>query len=92
MPKLNEMQSDLSDRLLLLLNTFRKVREGYLELDHQRAKTFQALLSESYEDALILEAVAEGAHRPMTNGVIVLPFPTPTIVVNNDRGPGHDAT
>ena len=49
---------NLSERLLLLRNTFRQAREGYLEFDHQRAKTFLALLDESYEDALLLEAAA----------------------------------
>lgn len=56
MPKIEEIPHDLSDRILILFNTFRKAREGYQDFTPESGKCFQEMLNESYEDALLMEA------------------------------------
>lgn len=74
----DEICHNLSDRLLLMRNSWRKAMEGYEEFDHQRAKTFLAMLDESYEDALLMEGaqlIRERERAAAPSGQTVITFP-----------------
>ncbi|AEQ50780.1 hypothetical protein [Pelagibacterium halotolerans] len=82
MRKLSEPCDTLSDRILLLSNTFRAALESGAGLPYQQAKTFAALLDESYEDALLLEGTVQV--RTGRRSAEVLAFPSaPRCVVDN---------
>lgn len=88
MSELDTMQHELSDRIWMLTNTFRKAREGYVSFDHQSSKTFLAMLEESYEDALLLEAAisVRPSSQPGNQVNNVVKFPKPKLVVDSEQG------
>ncbi len=88
MSELNAMQHELSDRIWMLANTFRKARDGHIEFNHQSSKTFLAMLQESYEDALLLEAEisVRPSSQPGNQVNNVVKFPKPKLVVDSEQG------
>lgn len=87
MRRLSKDCDELSDRLLMLVNTFRHAIHTGEGLDHQQAKTFCSLLDESYEDALLLEAAV--SVRTGRKSATVIAFQSgPVCVVDNTAPDG----